>query len=88
MNKAFTWLSFGTATAYIKNKTINVENLRELSQESHLDIEYIRKILPKNVVQAQLKNEMKESPQQQREMFPLRVTPNPQFALMTRGPVN
>ena len=56
LNKAFTWLSFGTATAYIKNKTINIETLRELSQESHLDIEYLRKILPKNVVQMQLRN--------------------------------
>jgi hypothetical protein len=32
LSKALTWLSFGTATNYIKNKTVNIDTLRELSQ--------------------------------------------------------
>ena len=56
-NKAFSWLSFGVAINYINKKTINVDDLRELSQESHVDIEILKQFLPKNVVRKAYKTE-------------------------------
>lgn len=32
MNKAFFWLSFGTITNYVKNKTVNVDTLKEMEK--------------------------------------------------------
>lgn len=34
MNKAFFWLSFGTITNYVKNKTVNVDTLKELEKSA------------------------------------------------------
>ena len=51
INKAFFWLSFGTVTNYIKNKTVNLETLKELSAQSRFDIEFLKNLLPKNVVE-------------------------------------
>jgi hypothetical protein len=48
MNKAFFWLTFGTITNYIKNKTVNVDYLTELAKESKFDLEFLKRILPKN----------------------------------------
>jgi hypothetical protein len=49
-NRALTFLSFGTVTNYLKNKTVNVETLQQLSQEAKVDLQLLTKILPKNVV--------------------------------------
>jgi hypothetical protein len=59
-DKAFSWLSFGVTTNYIKNKTVNVETLRELSHKSHVEPEVLKKMLPKNVVAALMKEHSHE----------------------------
>jgi hypothetical protein len=38
INKALFWLSFGTITNYIKNKTVNIDTLTELATESKFDL--------------------------------------------------
>ena len=56
-SRASSWLSFGISTNYIKNKTVYVDNIRELSHEAHIDLEQFRKMLPKNTVTLLFKSE-------------------------------
>jgi hypothetical protein len=64
INKAFFWLSFGTVLNYIKNKTVNLDTLSELAKQARLDLELLKKILPKNVVEELMKSEPKPEPAQ------------------------
>jgi hypothetical protein len=57
INKAFFWLTFGTVTNYIKNKTVNVDTLSELAKQSRMDFDLLKRILPKNVVEELIKSE-------------------------------
>jgi hypothetical protein len=59
MNKAFFWLSFGTVTNYIKNKTVNIDTLKELEKLTHFDLEFLKRTLPKNVIEELARNEVK-----------------------------
>lgn len=59
INKAFFWLSFGTVLNYIKNKTVNVDTLSELAKQTKVDLDLLKKILPRNVVDELMKSEPK-----------------------------
>jgi hypothetical protein len=65
--KASSWLSFGTISNYISNKTVHLETIEELAREIGIDVRDIAQMVPKEVLQEMRAKEAKESAERGRE---------------------
>lgn len=65
--KASSWLSFGTISNYISNKTVHLETIEQLAKEIGIDVRDIAQMFPKEVLQEMRAREAKETADRGRE---------------------